>query len=254
MEAQPKADLIELFNCLLNYAYAETEKVENRQDAYIEYCGFRIELDWFKYRASVDLLQDTDSAILDVFEYQLGAKQHRNDLSESYLRLYGVLNAVYLQIGAYTSLANLLNYPGSNSLVLPLKEMKIYLYRHIAGAHTYKMDPNEDHIHMKQADKEKVKSFRLVQSSLNKDGNRIELISQNSENYRFDLLFELWEYELKSREVLEKLIRHMIQSRIRKKIHKEKITKDLEEKLLELCDYRRFNKNTEYEKERPRSA
>jgi len=90
-EANPKEYLTGAFNRLLDYASSETKKAENLEEAYTEYCGFKKYRDWFKYRSSVDLLQDADYAILEVFNYQLGSGGHSRNLPDTYLKLSVVL-------------------------------------------------------------------------------------------------------------------------------------------------------------------
>jgi len=211
---------------------------------YKKWLKFQKETDWKRYRASVDLLVDTDYAIINTFEYQLSDINAKNkDYGEIYLRLYGVLNAVYFQIGAYNMIANLLNFPGRNQIKSKFKSLNIYKLRNMAGSHTIDYIYSEEERKIQEFNINQKTSFRIIQSNLDQIGQNIVTIDENNLTYKFDLLEILSEYDNYSKTVLIELIQHMIDSVVRNKVDKLLLRERLNELLSKLIDYSTLNKN-----------
>jgi len=127
-----KEQLTHLLLILLQVAGNDAEYSKDFEEAYRKRLKFQKQTDWKRYRASVDVIDDTEQAILSAFKYQLGdLKNNNQDYGETYLRLYGILNAVYLQMNAFKVIANLLNYPKREQVMKTFESLDIYrwLYR-----------------------------------------------------------------------------------------------------------------------------
>jgi hypothetical protein len=139
-----KEEITYFLRHMLDIAGNEVKQGIDYEKQFKKRLKFQSKTDWKRYRASIDLLDDTEYAIISAFEYQLGDLGNKNkDFNGIYLRLYGILNAVYLQMSAFEELACLLNYSSRDNITDLFKQLDIYKLRNIAGAHTldYKYDP-----------------------------------------------------------------------------------------------------------------
>ncbi len=245
-EVTYKSQITHLLLNLLEIAGRDTQYAENFEEAYRKRLQFQKQTDWKRFRASVDLLDDTESAIQSVFRYQLGDLSNNNkDCGEMNLRLYGILNAVYLQMSAYKVIANLLNYPERDNITSFFEQLDIYKLRGIAGAHTvdYTYDKqtlvNQKGIHKKT-------SFRVVQMHLENTGRKITVLDENNITYEFNLLKILAEYEKLATDLLVRLITHSINSLVNTKEDKAFFRDRLKELLPNLMDYSKLDQNKKY--------
>jgi hypothetical protein len=207
---------------------------------------FQDNLVWKDYRACVDLIVDTEYAIQNTFEIQLGDLSTRdNNLGEMYIRLYGILNAVYLQIGAIKKLLNLVNHPRRDLLKASLNNLGIYKFRGMAGSHTVDYIYDEQFL-TQNPELKRNSSFRLVQSSLNKTGSGIQLVDRNGHIFTFNLLDTLQEYEGNAWKIIIDIIKHVQKNLIKNKSHKNIISNQLNTKLLYLTDYSKMDKNKKW--------
>lgn len=238
IEITHKESLTNILLRLLEIAGIESKESKNFERDYMKYLKFQNEVDWKRYRASIDLLNDTEYAIKDAFEYQLGRKGN-SSLGEHYLRLYGILNAVYLQMSAYKEISMLLNYPQKDSVEPDFNKLNIYKLRNIAASHTvnYKYEKNKSESTIPS------KSYRLIQSDLNYSGSHITILSENNIILKFNLINVLSEYETMSRLLLIKLINHAITNLVYKKEYRQLMKQWLKERLESIIDYSTINKN-----------
>lgn len=121
-----------------------------------------------RLRSCIDLIEDTECAIVEYYTDGLCVKQ--NSLGEKYLRLYGILNAVSLQIEAIIELIELFKVPNKKTLKKDLKALKISQIRNKIGSHTVKYIDNT-------TGKEVIDSYRVTQTSLSKSGRKIAISS-----------------------------------------------------------------------------
>jgi hypothetical protein len=241
-----KEQITHLLLLLLEIAGNDAEGSEDFEEAYRKRLKFQKQTDWKRFRACIDLLDDTEYAIMSAFEYQLGDLSIDNrDTGETNLRLYGIVNAVYLQMNAFIQIANLLHYPNPRMIDEIFQQLDIYKLRGIAGSHTV------DYIYDKQTLQSKpgitkTTSFRIVQFHLEKTGSKITVLDENNITFEFNLLKVLTEYEKNATDLLVKLILHSIKVLVHKKADKVEIKKRLDEMLPNLIDYSKIDKNKEY--------
>ena len=89
---------------------------------------FQKETDFRLFEACIDILEDTELAINEVKKNGLITKS--DYFGEMYLRLYGVLNAFYQQMGAIIDLMRLFNLTNQRYLINHLKNLKIRMCAH----------------------------------------------------------------------------------------------------------------------------
>lgn len=242
-----KEEIINLLLIPLESASISNLNNANFENQYRKDLKFQDNLDWKDYRACVDLIVDTEYAIQNTFEIQLGDLSIKdNNLGEMYIRLYGVLNAVYLQIGAILKLLNLVNHPKRELSKASLTNLDIYKFRGMAGAHTVDYIYDKEFL-IQNPDLKKNSSFRLIQSSLNKTGSRIQLVDRNDNIFTFNLLDTLKEYEGKVWEIIIDLIKYVQSNLIKNKSHKNIMSSQLNTKLPYLIGYSKMDKNKEWQ-------
>jgi len=241
-----KERLTHLLRMILEIGWNDVKEEKDIEIAYQKRLKFQKITDWKKYRASIDLIDDTEYAIVSAFQYQLGDKRNENwDIGEIYLRLYGILNAVYLQISAFEVIANLLNFPGREEVPLSFHKLRIYQLRNIAASHTVDYDYSAEFVRSKP-DINKKTSFRITQSKLEKTGSKITAFDENNISFTFNLKEILTEYESVARNLLVRLIQHSIKELVDKKEDKVEMRNRLEEMLPRLIDYSTIDENEKY--------
>lgn len=162
------------------------------------------------FRACIDLVEDSQLAI-DEF-YKNGLITNDNNFGERYLRLYGVLNATYLQLGAIFDLIRIFNLPNQKEIKTKLNDLKIIDVRNKIASHTtnYKI-PNT---------KNGKDFFKLAQSTITRWGNSLLIVSK--EDYEeIDLKPNIIKFSSEIEGVLEEIIQKELYSRSFKKEHLE---------------------------------
>ncbi|MBK9792705.1 MAG: hypothetical protein IPP60_06285 [Sphingobacteriales bacterium] len=234
-----KEEITYFLRHILDIAGNEVKQGDDFEKQFARRLKFQSKTDWKRYRASIDLLDDTEFAIISAFEYQLGDLSNGNrDSNGMYLRLYGILNAVYLQISAFEELACLLNYSSRDDVTNLFKQLDIYKLRNIAGAHT--LDYQYDTTILENETKT---SFRIYQCFLEETGNNISALSQHGKILKYNLLNILNEYEEKAKILLIQMVKHAIKYLVHDKNYRVELIKQLDEKLKNLIDYSRIDKN-----------
>jgi len=160
-------------------------------------------------RACIDLVEDSQYAIENV--YKNGLYKKEEDLGEMYLRLYGVLNASYLQLGAILDLNRLFNVPNQKAKKEKLKSLKLIEIRNKLASHTTNYNiPNSNEIDF----------YKLSQSTLSKWGGNILIVGKdNSEEV--DIIETLKEFTKEIEMNLEEITKKELFSRKFKKEHFE---------------------------------
>lgn len=92
--------------------------------------------DWNEIIASEDILEDSNEALKSFLKFGLSGPTKYNDLGEKYLRLYGVLNAVYQQQQAILHIFKLFNCPNPKLIKQEFDNLSITQARHKLGAHS----------------------------------------------------------------------------------------------------------------------
>jgi len=249
IEVVYKEQITHLFLAILDVAANDVKNDGNFEVNYKKRLKFQKTTDWKKYRTCVDLIDDTEYAILSAFQYQLGDISKNKDFGEKYLRLYGTLNAVYLQMNAISALANLLNYPKRAEIMLNFQNLDIYKLRGIAGAHTTDYMYDQATLNSNPSIYRNT-SFRIVQMHLEKTGSNIIVLDENNIQFEYNLLSILSEYENIERELIVSLINHMIDTMFFKQKQKIELRERLNALLPNIIVYGNVNKNKDYQSKR----
>ena len=84
----------------------------------------------------MDIIGDTSRAIDNFLQFDLDGPTRYKDQGEQYLRLYGVLNATYLQQQAVHKLYTLMHVPDPKLAEKEIEALDIKRIRHQIGAHS----------------------------------------------------------------------------------------------------------------------
>ncbi len=96
--------------------------------------------DWHYILASEDILEDSNTAISHFLKFGTSGPTKYDDLGEKYLRLYGVLNASYLQQQAILNLYKFFQCPDPKSLRKKFNSLQIIELRHKLASHSANYD------------------------------------------------------------------------------------------------------------------
>jgi len=90
---------------------------------------------YYNYCSCLDALEDTEQAKIDFAKYGFNKKSDNFTLGEKYIRVYGVLNAVYIQAQAIRNLAKYIVQDGYNNINREINKLEIIDLRNKAAAH-----------------------------------------------------------------------------------------------------------------------
>jgi len=144
-------------------------------------------------QSAQDILGDSNIAIEEFKEYI----NERNDLpiSEMYLLIYGVLNAVYIQLQALETFYDIFQVDKNSSKLPEIKRLGILQLRHKIAAHP---------LNYGRA-KKAPESFRLIRSSVTHPQS-ISVMNHRNEIEEFDIPYGLVEFDMQKELILNDLI------------------------------------------------
>jgi hypothetical protein len=139
-----------------------------------------------RFRSCIDLIEDTENAIISFSTYGIAkySEKINDDYGEIYIRLYGILNAIYLQLNAIIEIYEICKVPNKNLIKNKLKAHKIFELRNIMGAHTVNFEDT------KKSKEKTIISFRVTQMQLKAKGENLHAVD-NLGNVREYNLYKL---------------------------------------------------------------
>ena len=171
---------------------------------------------WKFLTSSLDTIGDSQFAIVTFINHKI-ENNNKFNTGENYLRLYGLLSAVYIQQQAILKLSDLFKTGQVNSLKKGFDDLKITSLRHCISAHPINYDSNGTKV-----------SFKIDRNSLNDNG--LLSIRDESNNAEVYNVFEtLDEYITMTEECLESICKKMISNcYLSSKEKCEELNKELE--------------------------
>lgn len=162
--------------------------------------------DFDLYRACIDQMEDAQYAINEFIKNGLYVNESKQ--GEMYLRLYGVLNACYLQVGVMTDLVRLFNFHNQKEIRDELKKQNAIEFRNKIASHsTSYIDKHNNFSY-----------YKVAQYSLDKNADRILVVGKNENEANYINLFEYVKDFTKTIELyLEQIIDKELYSRKFKK-------------------------------------
>jgi hypothetical protein len=111
-------------------------KVWSRNKGVRELLRLNKDDDWNFICAAMDIIGDACAAIKNFLQFGLDGPTRYDEVGEKYLRLYGVLNATYIQQEAVLKLYKLTNAPKLKEARNQVESLQIREVRHKLGAHS----------------------------------------------------------------------------------------------------------------------
>lgn len=154
----------------------------------------------WRLRSCIDLIEDTESAIIYYSTFGLEKFNEMNcrDHGEMYIKLYGVLNAVYLQLNAIIDIYEICKIPNKEGVINKFKSHPIFEMRNIIGAHTSNFEDRSDFM----PPNFKCNSFRISQMQLNAKGDNLHAADSFNNLKKFDLYELIISYNELSEKIL----------------------------------------------------
>ena len=138
-----------LLKILESYASSYRDLVNEKNwssDASIRKClRLNKDSDWGFICTAMDIVGDASLAIGNFLRFSLEGPSRYEDVGEKYLRLYGVLNATYIQQQAIYNLYKLNNVPDPKQALSKIKKLRIREIRHKLASHANDyLNPNTE--------------------------------------------------------------------------------------------------------------
>lgn len=157
------------------------------------------DFDPLRIRSCLDLIQDTESAIVSFskFGLQKFSTKYFGD-GEMYLKLYGILNAVYLQLYAIIELYEVLKLKYKKQVSNELRGLDIFEIRNIVGSHTinYKVDKET------LSNKTNKNFFRITQINITPKCENLNAVDGFGNIKEYNLYQSIIEYNRVSERIL----------------------------------------------------
>lgn len=185
-----------LTSILLAYLrYVPVKADDNYDKNLLKSLKFNNQYDDKLFRSCIDIIEDTEEAIKEVFKNEL-----TDNLSSQYLRLIGVLNCYYIQLNAISDLLKLFNIIDQKELIKELKQDKLIQIRNKIASHT------TSYLDIKNNQKS---FYQILRTSMSKSGRSIEIFNHSSRES-----FDLIEHMILLSNKYEKVIMRIIEERI----------------------------------------
>ena len=173
--------------------------------------------DWAFICTAMDIVSDASLAIDNFLKFGLDGPTKYDENGEKYLRLYGVLNATYIQQQAVHNLYKLNNVPNPKKIKQRIENLKIREVRHKLGAHS------NDYINY--SNQKKIESYVPVRMMLS--GHYCEYMNNETiETERIDLKEYIEEHLRLLTEIIDKIYEKAISTFY--KGHSKKIKEHME--------------------------
>jgi len=189
-----------LLSCL-NWGYsnvrASNEEIETKIKKKLK---FQHECDILRFRSCIDLIEDTENAIIYFSEYGLAKYSPKTgkDLGEMYLKLYGILNAIYLQINTIIEIYEICKIPDKKNIIEHFRSHGIFELRNIMGAHTSNFEDKSNYM----PPNFNRNSFRITQMQLNAKGHNLHAVDSFKNVKEFNLYELVMSYNTLSEKIL----------------------------------------------------
>lgn len=161
---------------------------------------------WSFLVSSLDTLGDSQFAIISFLNHKIDNHKIFNT-GEKYLRLYGILSAIYIHYRAIATLADLVKIK-TNELENDFKKSKISFLRNAISSHPVNFNNNGTKT-----------NYKIARHSVN-DRGQLVLVSMENKFETYDLYKSINDYLLNSELTLEKISKKLIHNRYKNSIDK----------------------------------
>ncbi len=178
----------------------------NSEEQFLVYVSRKLKFknakDWIVLCSVMDLLNDTELAKQNYDQFELSGPTKISSIGEQYLRLYGIVNAIYLQKSAIASFIELVNLPYKKKIMETLNNLEVMQFRHIVGAHTV------DFIENNKINPHQIQRYPL-------DGDIISTMDSDNKFKDFELKKLILEYNACVEELLVRATEKFVNSALK---------------------------------------
>ncbi len=228
------------WGCAVKWSPNMETKIQKRLKVQFPFDSLRI-------RSCIDLIEDTEYAILSFSEYGLEkfSTIPNKNLREIYIRLYGILNAVQQQKLAIIELFKTLKLSNKSQITEILSNLKVMEIRNVAGAHTINLKDSDSNL----PENFNTNFFRIIQCELDSKAENICAADGFGNLRKYNLYESILEYNSVSENILYNgTIEYM--NKIFKNCpnKKDELLKHYEIENFTTYDYRNLYKNDKLQK------
>lgn len=208
---------------------------------------FQYEFDIIRFRSCIDLIEDTEDAICYFSKYGLQkfSPKINDDIGEIYLKLYGILNVIYLQINTIVEIFEVCKVPDKSVIYNQLRNHTIFELRNIVGAHTINFEERAEYI----PENFNKNFFRITQCQLNAKGDNLHAVDGFHHVREYNLYELVMDYNEQSEKILYNACINYMESIFKTSIHKkDELLTHYELVPFKNFDYRKLYKNDRMQK------
>lgn len=177
----------ELIDSIANVQSEFAKIQESKYDSFREEIktrfGFEKEFGWNILHNAITVFEDTEMAKSSYFNSEY------SELGERYLRLYGLLSAIYLQYNVIINLGNIFHVYSPKELKRELDRYNIIQLRHKASSHS------SNYLHNDFNSESKTNVYEISQHELEYERIVLERNQRDFENY--DLVKDIADFDSK---------------------------------------------------------
>lgn len=170
--------------------------------------GFEDEFHWNILLNAFYIIDDTELAKESYRKFDLQGPFRIKETGEFYLRLYGILNAIYLQCQAIINLAEIYKLPNKKEIRNHYKNLEVIKLRNKIGSHSsnYKSDADSSYKH---------DVYEIIRHDLTQ--NKIILLRNQKDREEYELSKCIEEFDKYTQNVLSNALRKLLNRSIKNK-------------------------------------
>lgn len=190
----------DILNCVVQKI--DFEKLEEKKQTFLSKTKERFRFDndngWKFLTSSLDTIGDSNFAII----VYLNSKSDNKTLNSGmeYLKLYGVLSAVYIQQQSILKLLELFKVNDLNAKKKEFEVLEITFLRHCISAHPINYDLSGEKV-----------SFKIVRSSRHQNG-KVEVCDQSNSFTTHDIFQALETYKIVAENMMKTISEKLIEN------------------------------------------
>lgn len=164
---------------------------------------------WMFLTSSLDVISDTQIAITHFLNNKISNGGIGYNIGERYLRLYGILSAVYIQKDAFLKLCELFKVENKSLIQSDLKQLAIIFLRHSISAHptNYASDSGAT-------------AFKIDRMPVSDEG-KISIRDANNKAEIFNIFDCIFDYQSKAENLFQKILEKAVKTRYKSSIEKQ---------------------------------
>ena len=177
-----------LHHCILsNFAEKDCRTFPDFKTEVMKRFGFENKFGWNIMLNAIYLIDDTELAKISFQKFGLQGPARYDDPGEKYLRLYGILNAIYQQYQALSNLLELYKIDNKKEIIEELKGSRILMLRNKIASHS------ANYANKKSEQQNKFDVFEVYRYALSYE--KIIILRNQEESDKYDLTNDLKDYD-----------------------------------------------------------